>query len=112
MKVLTDYTRWIQVKKEWSETVENIVWQVGVPWSKHFLALDGTDACPYVQDSVGIFTGWPAGYMEFDVTVAVKNWLAGEPNYGLLLWDTIEKVDGRDLHFYSREDWDEIEGLS
>ena len=68
--------------------------------------MDGTDASPYVLDSVSIFSGRPSGYVEFDVTVAVKNWLAGEPNYGLLIWDTTETADGRDIRFYSHEQTD------
>ena len=102
------YSRWIQVhqvKKEWSETQATQKYRLsGIAWSKPYLAIDGTDACPYVQDRVGIFTARPSGYVEFDATVAVKNWLAGEANYGLLLWDPTEEADGRDLRFYSRED--------
>ena len=56
-----------------------------MPWSAPYLATNGTDACAYVQDCVPLYTGRPAGYIEFDVTDAVKNWLAGDPNYGLLL---------------------------
>ena len=93
-----------QVNQEWSETQatrDNRL--TNTPWSQDYLAIDGTDASPYVLDSVGIFTGRPSGYVEFDVTTAVENWLDGDSNYGLLVWDTTEDVDGRDLRFYSRE---------
>ena len=96
-----------QVKKEWSEnqtTQENRL--LGTPWTAPYLAVNGTDASSYALDCVIMYTGRPADYVEFDVTVAVKNWLAGEPNYGLLVWDFTEDVDGRDLRFYSREQSD------
>ena len=96
-----------QIKKEWSETQatqENRL--SGTPWSAPYLAVDGTDASSYVLDCVIMYTGRPADYVEFDVTVAVKNWLAGEPNYGLLVWDVMENFDGRGLRFYSREQSD------
>ena len=93
-----------QINKDWSEaqaTRDNRF--SGMPWSAPYLAIDGTDASAYVQDCVPLHTGRPSGYMEFDVTVAVKNWFAGEPNYGLLVWDVTENLDGRDIRFYSRE---------
>ena len=96
-----------QINKDWSETQatqENRF--SGMPWSAPYLAIDGTDASAYVQDCVPLYTGRPPGYIEFDVTDAVKNWLAGDPNYGLLLWDVTENVDGRDIRFYSRENTD------
>ena len=58
---------------------------LGVPWSAPYLAINGTDASAHVQDCVPLYTGRPAGYIEFDVTDAVKNWLAGDPNYGQVL---------------------------
>ena len=96
-----------QVKKEWSETQATRDYRLsGTPWSAPYLAVNGTDASSYALDCVIMHTGRPADYVEFDVTVAVKNWLAGEPNYGLLVWDFTEDVDGRDLRFYSREQSD------
>ena len=48
-------------------------------------------------------SGRPAGFMpEFDVTQAVRNWRAGEPNHGVIMWATNENVPGRDLRFASR----------
>ena len=96
-----------QVKKEWSETQATRDYRLsGTPWSAPYLAVNGTDASSYALDCVIMHTGRPADYVEFDVTVAVKNWLAGEPNYGLLVWDFTEDVDGRDLRFYSHEQSD------
>ena len=96
-----------QINKDWSETQatqENRF--SGMPWSAPYLAINGTDASAHVQDCVPLYTGRPPGYIEFDVTDAVKNWLGGDPNYGLLLWDVTENVDGRDIRFYSRENTD------
>ena len=93
-----------QINKDWSETQatqENRL--SGTPWSAPYLAINGTDASTYVQDCVPLYTGRAAGYMEFDVTVAVKSWLSGDPNYGLLVWDVTENFDGRDIRFHSRE---------
>ena len=93
-----------QVNKDWSEAQATRDYRFSrMPWSTPDLATDGTDASAYVQDCVPLHTGRPSGYIEFDVTVAVKNWFAGDPNYGLLVWDVTENLDGRDIRFYSRE---------
>lgn len=94
-----------QVKQEWSETAATSGRRLAnMTWSKPYLALDGTDAAPYPQDNgVTVFTGRPRGYIEFDVTEAVRNWKAGDPNYGLLIWATNENDFGREARFYSKE---------
>ena len=46
--------------------------------------------------------------MEFDITQAAKNWLSGQPNYGVVISATNEEIQGREARFYSREhgsDW-------
>ena len=103
---LVDYklTRSIKIGPKLKQ-LETIVFS-RMPWSTPDLATDGTDASAYVQDCVPLHTGKPSGYMEFDVTIAVKNWFAGDPNYGLLVWDVTENLDGRDIRFYSRESSD------
>lgn len=93
-----------QVKKYWSESQATTYYRWGTTrWNSPYAALDGSDAARYTQDVVTIFTGRPGGWVEFDVTEAVRNWKAGNPNYGLLVWATNENRDGRDLRFYSRE---------
>ncbi len=93
-----------QVKKPWrEEEVTSSHRDSGTLWSQPYLALDDTDAATYSQDAVTIFTGRPAGYVEFDITEAMRNWKDGQPNYGLLVWATNEDVEGRDLRFYSRD---------
>ena len=92
-----------QVKRSWSETeVTSIYRSNGVRWNQPYLAIDGTDAQRRVQDTVTIFTGRPAGYIEFDITKAMRSWMKGRPNYGLLVLATNEGEEGRDLRFYSR----------
>ena len=41
--------------------------------------------------------------MEFDITKAARNWLAGQENNGVLIVATNEDVVGREVRFYSRE---------
>ena len=72
-----------------------------VNWSQEYLDLTGNDAGPDVIDSTTIYTNRPSGFVEFDVTDAVKNWRGGNPNYGVLLRATNEYTEGRDIRFYS-----------
>ena len=44
----------------------------------------------------------PPRYIEFDVTKAVRSWRKGAPNYGLLLKVVNEKINSRDIRFYSK----------
>ena len=43
----------------------------------------------------------PAGWIEFDITEAVRNWKYSDPNYGVLLLATNEDALGRDTRFFS-----------
>ena len=91
-----------QVKKLWSEAQATNTYRTqGTPWSRPYLALDGTDASPHALSSVTVFTSRPQGFIEFDVTEAVRNWQDGDPNYGILVWATNEDDQGRDIRFYS-----------
>ena len=72
-----------------------------VNWSQEYLDLTGNDAGPDVIDTTTIYTKRPSGFVEFDVTDAVKNWRGGNPNYGVLLRATNEYTEGRDIRFYS-----------
>jgi len=75
-------------------------------WSKPYLGLDDTDANDCPTGEVKIYTDRPIGFVELDVTSALRDWKAGKPNYGLLLWATNEDVDGRDTRFASKTDTD------
>ena len=72
-------------------------------WDGPYLNLNDVDASPHVQDTVTIYTDRPAGYVEFNVTEAMDNWMNGEPNYGLLVLATNENIDGRELQFFSKD---------
>ena len=71
-------------------------------WYQPYLGLDDTDAndCPTGQTI--IYAGRPPGFVEIEVTSAVKDWKAGKPNHGLLLWATNEDQNGRDTRFLSK----------
>ena len=93
-----------QVKKSWSESQATSTNRFnGIPWSRSYLAIDGSDAVAYSQGDVVMYPGQPSRYVEFDVTEVTRNWQSGEQNYGLLVWATNENEEGRDLRFYSKE---------
>ena len=92
-----------QVRQSWNEAQSTSTRRLnGVNWSSPYLSLTGNDAGPEVLDQVTVFTSRPTGFMEFDVTDAVRNWCNGQGNYGLLLRATNEYTPGRDIRFYSK----------
>jgi len=99
-------TRTIQahrVLKSWKETeATSKIRYSGCLWNKPYLGLDDTDAhrCPTGETEISYET--PSGFVEIDVTSAVKDWKAGEPNYGLLIWAINEDENGRDTRFFSK----------
>ena len=96
-----------QVKQEWRESeATQFLRLVGVNWNTSYVGLDNIDASPIPTDKVAVFTSRPAGFMEFDITSAIKNWQQGQANYGVMLWSLSENRDGKDLRFASRENAD------
>jgi hypothetical protein len=98
-----------QVKQQWSETQATSVYRLtGKEWNKPWLALDGSDADPHglLCEPVTLYTYRPSGFMEFDITEAMRNWQNGDPNYGVLLRATNENDLGRDVRFYSNAEGD------
>jgi hypothetical protein len=98
-----------QVKQEWSETQATSLYRLtGQKWNKQWLALDGSDADPngLLCEPVTVYTSRPSGFMEFDITEAMRNWQNGDPNYGVLLRATNENDLGRDVRFYSNAEGD------
>lgn len=91
------------VKKTWDEALTTSIKRLGgTSWSSPYLALDGTDAAATPQPGkVTIFPIRPKGFVEFDVTDAVKSWRNGVSNNGLLIRATNELDDGRDIRFVS-----------
>ena len=93
-----------RIKKNWNERQATAkIRQANIPWSKPYLDLTGCDADPYTEDTVPICTARPFGYIEFNVTRAAQKWKSGYSNYGVVVWATNEKTNGRDHRFYSRE---------
>ena len=96
------------VKKQWDESQTTSTMRLrGISWSSQWLALDGTDAeATPQQGTVTIFPVRPKGFVEFDVTNAVKAWSSGVPNYGLVIRATNELDPGRDTRFTSNANTD------
>ena len=91
------------VKKYWREAQATSLYRYrGSRWSSQWLSLDGRDAEASPQRGmVTIFPVRPRGFVEFDITDAVKSWRSGTPNYGLLIRATNELASGRDIRFAS-----------
>ena len=96
------------VKKPWNESQTTSTMRLsGIPWSYPWLALDGTDAeTTPQQGTVTIFPERLKGFVEFDVTNAVKDWSSGVPNNGLVIRATNELDAGRDTRFASNANSD------
>jgi len=91
------------VKKSWNEAQATSTWRLSnTKWSSAWLGLDGTDAeAAPQQGTVTIFPERPKGFIEFDVTNAVKSWSGGVANNGLVIRATNELNLGRDIRFAS-----------
>ena len=91
------------VKKYWMERGATTRYRYGrYRWSSRWLSLDGRDAEASPQRGmVTIFPNRPRGFVELDITDAVKSWRSGTPNYGLLVRATNELARGRDIRFAS-----------
>ena len=105
---LPRYLRVYLVKKPWDESQTTSSMRLrGVPWSSPWLALKGTDAeATPQQGTVTIFPYRPKGFVQFDVTNAVKDWSSGVPNNGLVIRATNELDPGRDTRFSSNANSD------
>ena len=90
------------MKKSWNEAQATSLKRYnGANWSQTLLDLTGNDAGPDAIDTTTVFTYRPPGFIQFDVTDAVKNWRNGDGNYGVLLRATNELDPGRGIRFYS-----------
>lgn len=91
------------VKKEWNAAQATSTYRMrGSTWSTPYLGLDNIDAQSEPISTVTIATSRPRGWVEFDIAYIVKQWQAGKPNYGLLLWATNEDTPGRGVRFASK----------
>jgi len=96
------------VKKEWNEDeATSVIRMNGLSWGSQWLGLDDVDAEALPQDTATvIYARRPKGFVEFDVTNAVKSWIDNGNNYGLLIRALDENVDARDLRFFSNYEID------
>ncbi|KAK3748792.1 hypothetical protein QZH41_004948 [Actinostola sp. cb2023] len=97
-----------RVKKSWKESEATSSRRMnGQNWTQAYLDLNNNDAEATPQAfQTTIYTIRPKGFVEFDVTRAVKSWVSGQPNHGLLFWATDENVEGRDVRFASNAEQD------
>ena len=77
-----------------------------MPWSKPYLDLNDSDAKKEVLDSVTIYTNRPPGFVEFDITEAIRHWKGSDPNYGVVIRASNEDTPGRDVRFASNANSD------
>ena len=104
-------TRTIQahrVLKSWKETQATSTKRYsGAYWNTQWLGLDNIDAKrSSTGGQVTIHPGQPKGFVSIDVTSAIKEWKAGHPNYGVVIWATNEYKAGRDTRFASKSESD------
>ena len=103
-------TRTVQahrVLKSWKETEATTTKRYnGASWKQPYLGLDNSDADSRPSGKTTIYAGRPSGFVEIDVSLAVKYWSVGKPNYGLLIWATNEDKYGRDTRFFSKSNKD------
>ena len=97
------YLKTYLVKKPWTESQTTSKWRpTGIPWSSAWLGLDGSDAEATPQwGTVTISPDTRKGFVEFDVTNAVKSWSSGVSNNGLVIRASNELDRGRDIRFAS-----------
>ncbi|XP_068761475.1 uncharacterized protein [Montipora capricornis] len=93
------------VKKDWRETEATSSRRyIGANWASPWLGLDGTDAeaVPQEWNPVTIFPLRPGGFVEFDITPAVRSWRSGVPNNGVVIRAVNELEAGRSIRFASK----------
>ena len=76
---------------------------IGAPWNEQYLDLNNIDANACVDDTQTISRSTSSGYIVWDITTTAQNWLAGQPNHGILLMASNEDENGREIRFHSRE---------
>ena len=92
-----------RVLKSWNETQATTTRTNSTAfWHQDYLGLDDTDANDCPTGHTTIHAGRPSGFIEIQVTSAVRDWIAGKPNYGLLIWATNENRNGREARFFSK----------
>ena len=75
-------------------------------WHTPWLGLNNTDATCYLTGRSTVYANRASGFVEIEVTSAVKDWKSGSPNYGVVIWATNENKAGRGTRFASNADSD------
>ena len=91
-----------RVLKSWKETQATSTKRNSYSnWQTPWLGLNNIDATSYPTGQTTIYASRPSGFVEIEVTSAVKAWKSGSPNYGVVIWATNENIAGRDTRFAS-----------
>ena len=103
-------TRTIQahrVLQSWEQTQATTTKRTSTAlWNKPYLGLDNVDALSCLTGHTTIYAIRPQSFVEIEVTSTAKDWKAGYPNYGVVIWATNEDQQGRDTRFASSSDSD------
>ena len=75
-------------------------------WHTEWLGFNNIDAISSYTGQTTIYASRPSGFVEIEVTSAVKAWKSGYPNYGVVISATNENRVGRDTRFASNADSD------
>ena len=86
--------------------------EIGLKWNSTLLNIgNDTESEPQCEYSFNerskcspttLYPPRPSGFMEFDVTMAMRSWSKGAPNYDLLVKVINKAANGRDIRFYSK----------
>lgn len=94
-----------QVLVNWDElqaTRDNRL--TGTPWAAQYGAINGTDAASTYESVVLFKINLYPSWKTWDLTTLTEKWINGTAtNYGVILWDLYEYIDGKKLWFRSSE---------
>ena len=94
-----------RVLKSWKETQATSTKRNSYSkWHTPWLGLNNIDATRNPVGQTTIYASRPSGFVEIEVTSAVKAWKSGSPNHGVVIWATNEYREGRDTRFASNAD--------
>ena len=93
-----------QILKSWRENeATRFKRLVNSQWNLPYMDLNDIDARSDIDDIRTISRNTSRGFISWNVTKTAANWLAGQPNNGIVLSAQNEDVQGREIRFYSRE---------
>ena len=93
-----------QILKNWkADEATRDVRLTDTEWSAPYLNLNNIDARLNADDTQTISRDTASDYISWNIVTTAKNWLSGQPNYGILLSAANEAAVGRDIRFYSRK---------